>query len=107
MNSKNFKGSASQITVPNDCTMNMFEETGPVTAVEDLVRNHVATDTWYLSGEKFYAYETGRPKSGATDPQKAMVDNFTRIVWKGTSTVSFGIKGKYVAAWYCTKKGNT
>jgi len=101
MNSKNFRGSASQIKVPDDCTMNMYEETGPSSAVADLNRNHAATDSWYLNGEQHYNYETGAPKDGASNAEKAQVDDFTRMVWRSTSTVSFGIKGKYVAAWYC------
>lgn len=28
------------------------------------------------------------------------------MVWSSTTKVAFGIKGKYVVAWYCEKKGN-
>lgn len=28
------------------------------------------------------------------------------MVWSGTTKVAFGIKGKYVVAWYCDIKGN-
>jgi len=29
------------------------------------------------------------------------------MLWRDTQTVAFGIKGKYVAAWYCSPSGKT
>jgi uncharacterized protein YkwD len=30
---------------------------------------------------------------------------FARVVWKATTKVGFGVKGKYVVAWYCEDQG--
>jgi hypothetical protein len=30
------------------------------------------------------------------------MEQFQTMVWKGTDTVAFGVKEKYVVAWYCT-----
>lgn len=30
------------------------------------------------------------------------MDAFTRMMWREVSSVAFGIKDKYVFAWYCT-----
>ena len=53
-----------------------------------------ATDKWY-SYVKYYNYnEPGYNKVART---------FTRVVWKSTTEVGFGIAGKYVVARYCPK----
>jgi len=31
---------------------------------------------------------------------------FTQMVWKNTSKVGFGVRGKWVIAFYCLQKGN-
>jgi hypothetical protein len=28
-------------------------------------------------------------------------EKFTRMVWKATTEVGFGIRGRFVVAWYC------
>ena len=38
--------------------------------------------------------------------EKVLSDSFTRMVWKRTLKVSFGIKGRWVYARYCTAEGN-
>jgi hypothetical protein len=32
---------------------------------------------------------------------------FTQMVWKDSTKVGFGIRGKWVVAWYCDSAGNT
>jgi len=29
------------------------------------------------------------------------------MMWKGTKKVGFGVRGRWVIAWYCNEKGNT
>jgi hypothetical protein len=38
--------------------------------------------------------------------QVKLVDSFTRMVWRDTTTVAFGIKDRWVVARYCKVKGN-
>lgn len=54
MDKTTFTGVASSITVPKECSMNMYTETGDMKAVKDLERNHKATDTWYQTGQPHY-----------------------------------------------------
>lgn len=37
----------------------------------------------------------------------AAAESFTRMIWKETTEVAFGIKGRFVLAWYCSVAGNT
>jgi len=84
----------------------MYTETGTLKAVTNLDKNHAATDAWYQTGSPYYDYAKSAPKSGITAAQKSAVYDFTRMVWSSTTKVSFGIKGKYVVAWYCDTIGN-
>jgi hypothetical protein len=59
MNKSTFRGSASDLEVPDNCGMNMYIETGPTSDVIALEHNSVATDTWYHSGEINYDYVNG------------------------------------------------
>jgi hypothetical protein len=40
------------------------------------------------------------------DTQKPLVDAFTRIVWKNTLNVAFGIRDKWIVARYCLAMPN-
>jgi hypothetical protein len=61
---------------------------------QQLFNTDWATDKWY-SYVKYYNYnEPGYNKVART---------FTRVVWKSTTEVGFGIAGKYVVARYCPK----
>lgn len=67
-----------------------------------------ATDAWY-KGKMMYNFKDGKAKAATkdnTEPKKD-VDMFARVVWKATTKVGFGIKGKYVVAWYCEDQGAT
>jgi hypothetical protein len=87
-----------------------------------------ATEHWY-SGKQYYDFKKGtynkkltaliakskavggpamtaaEKKTQAT--QTTSADAFTRMVWKATTTVAFGIKGRWVYARYCRVAGNT
>jgi hypothetical protein len=71
-----------------------------------LAKSHAATDAWY-GGNSYYDYDTGKYKAGLTTEQTKLAKDFTRMLWRGTENVAFGIKGKYVAAWYCNPSGTT
>jgi len=65
--------------------------------------NNDAGKNWY-SGELYYNFNTGDlPKD--KDEKKA-VEKFSKMVWKNTKKVGFGVKGKWVIAWYCDAKPN-
>lgn len=107
MDAATFTGVASQLTVPAECSMNIYTERHSTETASG--RGHAAssaTDNWYHSGEPYYDYATGQPKTAATAEQKVDALKFTRMMWKATKKVAFGIKGKHVVAWYCDAKGN-
>lgn len=89
------------------CNFSVHKHTG--TAAEQLEGDH-ATNEWYANS-KHYSYETGKAKTGVKDQKdevtKQYSDTYTQLVWKTSKKVGFGIKGKFVVAWYCDKKGNT
>jgi hypothetical protein len=106
MDKTTFTGAAASITVPKECSMNMYTASGTAKDIKELETNHVATDAWYQTGEANYDYTKNTEKAGLTAPQKSALADFTRMVWSSTTKVAFGIKGKYVVAWYCEVKGN-
>jgi hypothetical protein len=68
-----------------------------------LKTTNIATDAWY-EGESEYDYSTGTPRD-MKDPKKVKLSNaFANVVWAGTTKVGFGVKGKWVVAWYCQDK---
>jgi hypothetical protein len=80
-----------------------------------------ATEAWY-AGKQYYDFKghtynkklkTLIDKTTKTadetkkmNTQKTSCDAFTRMVWKSTTTVAFGIKGRWVYARYCKVEGN-
>jgi len=105
MDKSDFAGESSITNIPQGCQMSFYTETNTA-AVPDLDKNHAVTDSWY-SGYKHYDYTNGKWKDGLTAAEKTLAKAFTRMVWRGTKTVAFGVKGKYVAAWYCNPSGST
>lgn len=100
-----FSGSISN--KPNqfeDCGENVY--LSKLTTPADLKKvkeTNLATDAWY-SGESEYNYSTGKPRS-MNDAAKVKLSNeFANVVWSGTTKVGFGVKGKWVVAWYCETK---
>ena len=105
MNANTFTGEASITNIPQGCTMSFYTETNSG-AVPNLEKSHAATDSWY-GGNTHYDYANGKYKDSLTAAQKKLAQAFTRMIWKSTQTVAFGIKGQYVAAWYCNVSGTT
>jgi len=108
MNLATFTGKVTDLKVPAGCSMNMYTERHSTAAASG--RDHAAnaaTDNWYHSGEPYYDYTTGQPRTAATAAQKLDALKFTRMMWKATKKVAFGIKDKHVVAWYCDAKGNS
>jgi len=58
----------------------------------------LATEYWYSQGDKNIDYRTGRAIRGG---DAGAVDRLLHIIWKTTKKVGFGIKGRWVVAWYC------
>lgn len=88
--------------------MSFYTETNSA-AVPNLDKSHAATDSWY-SGQTYYDYAKGKYTVGSSASQasqRKLAEAFTRMLWRGTQTVAFGIKGKHVAAWYCNPSGTT
>lgn len=88
----------------SSCGESKFEQK-VVAKVKDLLFKNDASEAWY-KGESEYDYTKGEPKKKEDAEKKLFSENFTRMVWKKTTKVGFGIKGKYVIAWYCEAKGN-
>jgi hypothetical protein len=118
------------------CSQNLYEEKDPQRVIL-LPSSDYATQAWYagLSSWDFAKAEpkklsevkipkevkdnTGTvtnqdeinaatSKRDAEDRQFAEeAEAFTRMVWKATTEVGFGIKGRFVVAWYCEAEGNT
>lgn len=59
----------------------------------------IAVQEWY-KGLSEYDFKTSDMKKGG---DAAKMAKFTQLIWKATSTVGFGVKGKYVVAWFCPK----
>jgi hypothetical protein len=108
MDKVGFAGEASITAniIPAGCQMSVYEEKGGDAAVKNLDKSHAATDSWY-GGFQHYDYATNGYKAGLTDTQKKKAEAFTRMLWRGTQTVAFGVKGRWVAAWYCNPSGST
>lgn len=70
----------------------------------DLLYTNRASKDWYESGEPKYTFGTGMPNSEAN---RAAAEKFVKMLWRGTTKVGFGVKGKWVVAWYCESGGAT
>jgi hypothetical protein len=81
------------------CGQNMFM-LSDLTKSSSVYLENVATKAWY-AGSKQYDVATGQPKAGSDSAAVRNSDQFVNILWKGTTKVAFGVKGQYVAAWYC------
>jgi len=84
-----------------DCAQSIFVETSSDEAmIEEVATTNVATDTWYNQGNVAMDYSTGRPRvPNETNQQR--VDKLLYIIWKLTRKVAFGVRDRYVVAWYC------
>ena len=58
----------------------------------------LATEYWYSQGDKNINWRTGKPNPGGNP---IAVNALLHIIWKTTKKVGFGIKDKWVVAWYC------
>lgn len=124
MDANTYVGGAIAAVV--ECTDSRFEEVDPA-KLPTLPTKDYATEAWYL-GKQYYDFKKGTYKKALVDlvtrsggtgtaltaaetktmnTQKTAADAFTRMVWKGTGTVAFGIKGRWVYARYCGVAGNT
>jgi hypothetical protein len=103
MNKDDFVG---KITFKGDfsgCGESIFEQKVSE-KVKDLEFGNDASYDWYL-GKKYYETEKGKVKDDATKDYKELALKFTQMVWKGTKRVGFGVKDRWVIAWYCEDKG--
>jgi hypothetical protein len=110
------------------CAQNVYEETDPV-KVAELPVTDAATAGWY-AGKADWDFAEGKAKqkdridktkSSLTDAEvdaenvkideentkaRARAAQFTLMSWRPTTKVGFGVRGKFVAAWYCEVAGN-
>jgi uncharacterized protein YkwD len=86
------------------CAENQFEASDEKEAKEA----SASTDFWY-DKKVFYDFKAGKEvaKSAKNGDPKKDADMFARLIWKSTTKVGFGQKGKYVVAWYCEEQGAT
>jgi hypothetical protein len=62
-----------------------------------------ATETLYTKGVAAYDPATFFLKAGGNEDD---LKNFYKLMWKKTSKVAFGYRGKYVVAWFCSVKAD-
>jgi len=105
MDESTFAGESSIKNIPAGCEMSFYTENNSA-AVANLDKSHAATDSWY-GGNTYYDYANGKYTGNDTTAKTKLAQAFTRMLWKNTQTVAFGVKGKYVAAWYCNPSGST
>jgi len=90
----------------------VFEYSGNSAAFDPIVMTtDVAPKTWY-QGKQYYDFKAGKAKVAKGLPteeaalRKKLSDDFTMMVWKGSSQLGLGIKGKWVVGYFCVDKGN-
>jgi len=97
-NERRFDGFKIVKTGGKVCAENQYEGADEATAKD----SDAATDFWY-NKKKWYNFKEGKAvaPSNDNDKPKKDADMFARLIWKSTTKVGFGQKGKYVVAWYC------
>lgn len=103
MDKTDFKGKVEKAGRFASCGENTFEDKA---GTANFQFGNTASEAWH-KGETYYNPTTGGIKTdlNSEDNRKAML-RFTLMVWKNTRKVGFGVRGKYVVAWYCDKQGN-
>lgn len=81
-----------------NCGENVFQETSASSG--GLRFTDAASEGWY-AGNKYYDESTGRSTDPTNASKTAEAFKFTKMVWRKTTRVGFGVKGKWVVAWYC------
>ena len=120
MQASSYAGGA--ILAKAGCTDSHFEQLDPA-KLATLATSDAATAAWY-SGKAYYDFKKGTYNAALTalitkgagartaaetkqmNEQKALADAFTRMVWKATTTVAFGVQGRWAYARYCRAAGN-
>lgn len=92
------------------CGESTYEQETSAAAAEAVEYNNEASKSWH-DGESEYDATTGERvqgggSSGDDDEQEKRMKAFTRMVWKRTRKVGFGVKGGRVIAWYCDVRGS-
>lgn len=77
--------------LPAGCQMSFYTAEAGASAAE-LVKSHAATDSWY-GGGAHYDDATGTYRAASDAAAQKKADAYTRMLWRGTKTVAFGIKG--------------
>lgn len=90
---------AADMGVYSKCGQNVFALPA-LSKPSDVFLKNVATQDWY-KGHAMYDFKTGQPKAGSDATKIKKSDQFVNTVWKGTTKVAFGVRGRYVVAWYC------
>jgi len=96
---ESFTGALPAGAADANCMTNTFEQTD-ATKVTELVTSNAATDAWY-DGMGEFNFATGEPIAPRVEERKKMYEDFTRMMWKKTTKVGFGIRDKWVIARYC------
>jgi hypothetical protein len=71
----------------------------------------IATDTWY-QGKQYYDFDKGEviTDDDLSDEENDLREQnayyFTQMLWKDSTEVGLGVKGKWVVGWFCEDKGN-
>jgi len=87
------------------CTQNVFDQEDDAKVLE-LVTSDAATDSWY-AGMKHFNFETGESRAPNDTDMNNQFLAFSRMMWRKSTKVGFGIRGSYVMAWYCNEPMKT
>jgi hypothetical protein len=82
-----------------NCGENVFQQQIPG-QVAQLRFTDAASKAWY-GGSANYNENTGESTQPGNDQATLEAFMFTKMVWKKTKRVGFGVRGKWVIAWYC------
>jgi hypothetical protein len=84
-----------------DCAESIYTEASDLPAeLAAVATTNVAIETWYAEGDAAIDYATGKPKV-RTAANNEKVDRLLYMIWKTTRKVAFGVRDKWVVAWYC------
>jgi len=105
MNASDFNGKILDKGVYNDCGENIYDAgaTADAAALVALKETNVATTAWY-AGQQWYDYDKGTARDPGNAARVQLSNAFANVVWASTTKVGFGVRGRWVVAWYCETK---
>ena len=91
---------------PAVCGENVFDQS--VAGDRAGMRTSTAPADYWYGGSAHYDFTKNLVKENISAEEALLASEFTRLVWKASTKVGFGISkdGRYVVAWFCEEPGN-